>query len=124
MTGIGFQPIAVVLGNTSQIALDTDQELDMEHGFSAFSPTVSGSLSINSENGTGTSDCNSNSYSEAYARMDTAGTSTVSRATFVSMNVDGFTLNHSVVDGGAARKSWGLAFGPEPTTVPTFMMVT
>ncbi|HUW55539.1 MAG TPA: hypothetical protein VMZ92_02815 [Planctomycetota bacterium] len=118
VTGIGFQPIAVLMGNSGQIATDTDQELDNGRGFGAFnSGTEEWSSSIGSENAAASASEFSVPRANAYAVMDPGtGSSYLNLASFVSMDADGFTLNHSIVDTG--RKSWVLAFGPAPSGDP------
>lgn len=125
-TGIGFQPEAVLIAGTYQTAENTDQEAHMSHLFGGFiSGSEEWSWSINSENASGTSDCNSIPTERAFDMMAPTGTSQIITATFVSMDSDGFTLNFSLIGGSVLpRYGWGVAFGPVPATTEQFMMVS
>ena len=115
-TGVGFTPETVLFGLsffdgalTSPPSVTLD---DFSYGISAFSATAESSVSIQTQDAVATSNTKSIADSIA-ANLPLDNGVAGFKATFVSMDVDGWTLNFSNTV-GSSRKWWFIAFGEIP----------
>ena len=101
ITGVGFQPKAVLFYYTLQTSDGT--AVDFQWGIGAMTATGTGNqwaVSANSADAAASSDNDSRTSNAACITYINASASTVLAATCVSLDSDGFTINWSVVTSG------------------------
>ena len=112
VTGLGFTPQAVLLGNGTMTVRDSlvSSGSASVHANCAFTDDDSVTMSVADEDGQATSDVNCMATSNALHHHFSSTGEPQYEATLVSMDPDGFTLNFSAVD-GTSRMAFGIAFG-------------
>lgn len=115
-TGVGFAPDTVLFGMSFFDGALTDPPTvttdDFSYGISAFTDAEESSVSIQTQDSVGTS--NTKSIADAKAINLPQDNGAVGfKATFVSMDIDGWTLNYSNAV-GTSRKFWFIAIGVQP----------
>ncbi len=118
VTGIGFQPEIVLLFGSMNTADGVVVDFNLVIG-AATSSTARGHVSINDEDGQGTSDSSRTIFTNSCLRMLAPGSASsyLVIADFVSMNADGFTINISTAPGSAYRIGYLALAGSDLTSV-------